>query len=206
MQTYTPHFKNKSLKNIIDKVYDDYVIEEWRTIKEFDGLYQVSNFGRVKGVKRVVGARGGKTKVVSEKIIGIKPDKQGYFLAALWKNNNGYSRLVHRLVAQAFIPNPNNLPEVNHNKGLKWDNTSTELGWMTASDNQRHSIDVLGKKTRIITGADNKCSKKVLCLNSGIVYNSTKEAAIGLGVSQPFIVMLCKKQRTSNTISIKYKG
>lgn len=72
-------------------------------------------------------------------------NKHGYEVLSLCKNGKHKMMSVHRLVAFAFIPNPENKPEVNHKKGIKSDNRASELEWMTISENEKHSYEVLGK-------------------------------------------------------------
>lgn len=100
--------------------------EQWRPIAGFPN-YQVSNRGRVKNIK-------------SGKIIKNSIDVNGYESVNLWKNNKLKHFRVHRLVAEAFIENPYNLPQINHIDENKTNNDVTNLEWCTASQNIRHSI------------------------------------------------------------------
>ena len=93
-------------------------MEEWKDIEEYEGLYQVSNLGRVKSLYWN-----------NERIMKTAKDKDGYLLVNLYKNKKGKSYLVHRLVAMAFIPNPNNLPEVNHKDEDKTNNNVDNMEW-----------------------------------------------------------------------------
>ena len=93
--------------------------EIWKDIKGFDGLYQISNLGNVKSLKRKYRK--------NEIFIKKHKDKNGYTFVALSKNNISKNFLVHRLVAQAFIPNPDNLLEINHKNEIKDDNRVENL-------------------------------------------------------------------------------
>ena len=97
--------------------------EIWKDIKEYEGLYQISNFGRVKSLH-------GKEKFLK---LHLKPD--GYMQVVLCKNYKTTSRLVHRFVAEAFVPNPNNLVQVNHKDENKTNNYVENLEWCTPSYN-----------------------------------------------------------------------
>lgn len=97
--------------------------EYWKPIKDFDD-YFISNFGRVKS-----------TKFKTERILKtVVSGKCKYVKVVLRKNNKNYSKMVHRLVAEAFLPNPDNLSEVNH----KTNNNVDNLEWMTHLDNIRY--------------------------------------------------------------------
>ena len=102
--------------------------EIWRDIAGYEGLYQVSNCGRVKSFYR-----GG--RILKQSL------KRGYMFVELYLNTNGKIHIVHRLVAQAFIPNPLNKLEVNHINGIKTDNRVENLEWVTRSENEQHAYD-----------------------------------------------------------------
>ena len=106
--------------------------EIWKDIKEYEGLYQVSNLGRIKSLPR-----NGTVQVV--KILNPCKDTYGYLRIKLSKNNKAKKYQVHRLVAQAFIPNPENKPQVNHLDGNKLNNYYKNLEWCTNGENQIHS-------------------------------------------------------------------
>lgn len=97
--------------------------EIWKDIPEYEGLYQVSNLGRIKSLPR----KG--THTTKERIMNFTKSNKGYFIAVLSKDYKKKSFSVHRLVAQAFIPNPNNLPQVNHKDENKENNNINNLEW-----------------------------------------------------------------------------
>ena len=137
--------------------------EVWRDVPRYEGLYQVSNCGRVRSTR---------TQQV------LRPDRSvhgGYLRYTLSANNRAARYRAHRLVAEAFVPNPYNKPQVNHKNGIKTDNRADNLEWCTASENQRHSRRVL----------KNECGvkkKAVLCIETGTVYPSMTAAARDLGL------------------------
>lgn len=104
--------------------------EEWKDIKEYEGLYQISNFGRVKSLEK----RAGNSKR-KEKILKEFKDKNGYIRVILCKNNKTSLKGVHRLIAEAFIPNPNNYPQINHKDEDKQNNNINNLEWCTCKYN-----------------------------------------------------------------------
>lgn len=97
-------------------------MEEWKDIEGYEGLYQVSNEGRVKSLKRYKKSRAGGVTEIQERFIKLHLNQHGYYQAPLCKDNNIRMFAVHRLVARAFIPNPNNLPQVNHKDECKTNN------------------------------------------------------------------------------------
>lgn len=117
--------------------------EEWRDIKGFEGLYQVSNLGNVKRLKSYWCKK--------ERIVKQSPNNQGYLRLTLCKNNVKYPKRVHRLVAEAFLPNPDNLPQVNHKDENKLNNRVDNLEWCTAQYNINYGTCVqrTAEKNRI---------------------------------------------------------
>lgn len=105
--------------------------EIWRDVVGYEGLYQVSNAGRVKSFH-------GK----SERILVGGVCREGYVKVLLRKNKSRKLVSVHRLVAMAFIPNPDNKPEVNHINGNKIDNRVENLEWKTRAENAKHAYDI----------------------------------------------------------------
>lgn len=100
--------------------------EIWKPIKDFE-YYFISNFGRVKS-----------TKFGKERILKLTKDKDGYSIVNLYKNNKSKTFKVHRLVAEAFLPNPYNLPQVNHKDENPQNNIASNLEWCTASYNNNY--------------------------------------------------------------------
>ena len=103
--------------------------ELWKDIQGYDGDYQISNYGRVKSLKR-------KNPLILSPILGRTED---YYSIGLTKNGNKSHYSIDRLVAEAFIPNPNNYPEVNHIDENTKNNNANNLEWVTHSQNIKHS-------------------------------------------------------------------
>lgn len=116
-----------------------YNMEEiWKDIKGYEGLYQVSNYGRVKSLDRIhnhIYKSVCKPKFYKGKIISANNNGHGYLWVVLCKNNKIMHKYIHRLVAEAFIPNPNNLPQVNHKDENMQNNCVDNLEWCTAKYN-----------------------------------------------------------------------
>ena len=108
-------------------------MEIWKDIKGYEGLYQVSNLGRVKSLSKKYGH--GKR---NEKIMACSLRKDGYISVSLFKKSKGKTFGVHRLVAEAFIPNPDNLPQVNHKDENKQNNYANNLEFCTKKYNMNY--------------------------------------------------------------------
>lgn len=113
-------------------------MEEWRTIEGYEGLYEVSDLGRVKSLARTVGGLNGTTREIEEKVMAQMGHYRGYLVVYLSKDNQKKKYFIHRLVAQAFLPNPTHAAVVNHRVGNKRDNRASELAWMTYQENTEH--------------------------------------------------------------------
>lgn len=113
--------------------------EIWKDIDGYEGIYCVSNLGRILSVK--FGPKNVSTSAsASPKIMKQSRSSSGYFHVQLYLNGESSTKLVHILVAKAFIPNPENKREVNHLDGNKENNSANNLEWVTRSENQRHAI------------------------------------------------------------------
>lgn len=113
--------------------------EIWRDIKGFEGLYQVSNLGRVKSVERLT-IRNGRNYPIKEKLLSLHHDKDGYIVVSLSNLGKSSPYKVHRLVCEAFLPNPENKPCVDHISTIKDDNRVENLRWCTHKENCNNPI------------------------------------------------------------------
>ena len=160
-------------------------MEIWKDVKDYEGLYQVSNLGSLKSNK------GYKKASVNQ---------DGYYQTTLYKNGKKRNVLVHRIVAEAFLPNLNNKPTVNHKDGNKLNNKLDNLEWATNKEQTNHSINVLGNKSVI----SDKCRKRQKELHQrkvrrsdGVIFNSIKEASMGNDLVRRHISEVCKGKRKS---------
>lgn len=122
-----PIYKNLSLQDMDG--------EEWRPVPDFEGLYSVSNMGRIRSEPRTTETNNGGYCTFHAKIKTQHKSKKGYLTTLLYKENKSYTKQVHRFVALAFIPNPDNKPQVDHINGDKEDNRAISLRWVTNDEN-----------------------------------------------------------------------
>lgn len=113
--------------------------EIWKNIEGYEGLYQVSNLGNIKSLKKHR-YNGINYYIQNEKLLKLQNDKNGYKVINLYKNKHIKNFKVHRLVAQAFIPNIEKKSEINHIDGNKQNNRIDNLEWCTETENMKHAF------------------------------------------------------------------
>ena len=152
-------------------------MEIWKDIDGYEGLYQVSNFGRVKR---------------DNKLLHLNTNTYGYKHITLCKDGKRKTVVIHTLVANAFIDNPYKKPQINHKDGNKENNTVENLEWVTQIENNRHAINTRLKKTRslLMFDKENKLIKK---------FNNRMEIEdfFGRRIYQDPITRCCNHQRKS---------
>lgn len=162
-------------------IISKYNLEEeiWKDIEGLEGIYQVSNLGRVKSLPRTILDRNNHKKQINGQYMTASDNGHGYLTVMLRENNKGVRRYIHRLVAQAFIPNPNNLPEVNHKDENKQNNIASNLEWVDYLTNRIYGtrLDRLSKANTI----HKTVVQYDLDFNYITEYESAKQAADILG-------------------------
>lgn len=129
--------------------------EIWKDIVGYEGYYQVSNLGRIKSLDRTVTRNDGVKQFKKGIIKTPKNSTDGYDLITLSKNGENKTQGIHIIVAKHFIPNPDNLPEVNHKDFNRKNNRVDNLEWSTHQDNIKHSAEAGRYKLRDFNGANN---------------------------------------------------
>lgn len=149
--------------------------EIWKDVEGFEGLYQVSNMGRVRSLDRV-DLRGRRLK---GKVLVDRHNSRGYHMIALCRDGDVEYKSIHRLVAKAFLDNPDNLPEVNHKDENKANNAVSNLEWCTS----RYNVMYGTRNERI-----SKANKRPIYMVSGsghrYFFESVKKAAKLLGLNR----------------------
>ena len=167
-------------------------MEIWKDIKNYEGIYQINNFGKIKSAYK-------KGNNCNNKILKASYTYNGYERIGLSKNNKTKKYLVHRLVAETFIPNPNNYEQVNHKDENKQNNNINNLEWCTRSYNINYG------------NRNNNLNKEVwqYDLKGNFIkkWKSTMEIQRSLGYKNQSISSACRgKSRTAYNYIWKYKG
>lgn len=182
-----------------------YVREEWKAISGYEGLYEVSNFGRIKSLARNTNNQYQNT----DTILKLRYYKTGYSYVNLYKDHKMKSHTVHRLVAAAFIPNPDNLPCVNHMDENKGNNCVWNLEWCSKQYNNVYGsrLKAIGNK---LAGRTNTGSSKTVLQydrNGNFIkeWPSTAEIQRQLGIPSSHISMCCNnKLKTARGYVFRY--
>jgi len=114
--------------------------EEWKNIRGYTGFYQVSNFGKIKSVSRIIKKNDGKILTLKERVLRQSLNTKGYPYINLCRNCICISKTIHIIVARAFVSNPKRKPQVNHKDGNKLNNNDWNLEWNTNKENSIHAI------------------------------------------------------------------
>lgn len=163
--------------------------EVWKAVKGYEGLYEVSNSGKVRTLPHTTNG----ITVPSTELKTSMHKSHRYIRLRLYKNGESKDYMLHRLVAQAFVPNPCNKPQINHIDGDRANNSASNLEWCTQAENNRHAIDMGLQNPWIMIQAR---KKKILQISmSGEVvkeWESMTEAAKALGLQVSNISHCCK--------------
>ena len=159
--------------------------EIWKDIEGYEGIYQVSNIGRVKRLKGFCRKE--------EKIISFYLNK-GYRAVNLYRNNKLKAMPIHRLVALSFIENTHNKPQVNHIDGVKINNCVENLEWNTRSENIKHAYEIgLNKTTKLID------------YTTGVIYDSIRKASYHFPFPETHLAKMLRGERPNRTNLEYYK-
>lgn len=174
----------------------------WKDIIGYEGRYQVSSTGIIKGYDKVVTNHMGSG--IRKGVIMKLNICKGYLRVSLRKYNKSKSLYVQRIVAETFIINTENKKEVNHINGNKLDNRIENLEWVTPRENMLHAYST-GLKVGM-KGIVNPKSIQVIDTKTGIIYESTQDAADKNGIKRRTLSRKLSGERNNNTTFIIYKN
>jgi hypothetical protein len=170
--------------------------EIWKSIKDYENLYQVSNLGRIRSMHSKWNNSG--DKILCGRL------HEGYYKIVLTKDGKASQKFIHRLIAEAFIPNPHNKPCINHINGIKTDNSIENLEWVTIQENCQHAHNTGLQPSR--KGGNNPWSK----LNSGQVLEifhstrSNREIAEQYNITRDAVSLIKTGKNWSHVTGKKY--
>lgn len=171
--------------------------EIWKDIEGYESIYKVSNYVNIKSLERPIYRNGKIFCIQKEKILKHSYHSAGYNAVNLYKNQLPNLCLVHRIIAEAFIPNPENKPTINHINGIKSDNRLENLEWSTYSENNQHAYTVLGKKGPFDKIPGN--AKLTLNLETGIYYDSIRHASDSLNMNRGTLLSMLNGNNRNRT-------
>ena len=181
-------YKNLSLENMEGEI--------WKDIEGYEGFYQVSNMGRVKSLNY---NQTKKPRILKQITVG-----RGYLRVVLRWNKPRKAYLVHRLVAETFLPNPDNKPTVDHLNTIKTDNVVKNLRWATYKE-QINDNTKTKEKTKVTSSKNGKHAikfvdieskrKKVRCITTNEVFSSMAEASKSFNIQRSNIIACCNGRR-----------
>ena len=167
--------------------------EIWKDVAGYEGYYRVSNYGRVKSLKS-------KTKN-ADNVLSAARGTGGYLFVTLRKSGNQKHFDIHRLVANAFIPNPENFPQVNHKNGIKGDNLTNNLEWVTQSGNIKHAYSMgLMENTRAALRKKSKTPEGRRQLD--VLHKSKQKAVFAICVREGNIKRFASAREASKELKI----
>ena len=174
-------------------------IEIWKDVENYEGFYQVSNLGRVRSLERDVYCQNGIVHHLKEKVLVQNLDKQGYAYVSLCLNGKMKTIKTHRLVALAFIPNPENKPQVNHKDEVKTNNVVDNLEWCSAQENVNYGTGIAravqNRKSQKLGNHPN--AKPVFCVELNKKFDCAKRVEEELGIWGTSIGKACRGERNT---------
>jgi hypothetical protein len=178
--------------------------EIWVPIIGHENFYEISNLGRVKSLKRVIGRENFGSYTREERFLKLVIKKSGYCVFSVMSNGLKEQIFLHRIIAEYFIPNPDDKAEVNHINGIKTDNRIENLEWATRQENAQHAF-----RTGLMnpqSGVTHYSSKRVINLKTGETFNTARDAAKSAGISTTHFYGMMSGERRNSTCFVLAKN
>lgn len=184
--------------------------EIWKPIFGYEGLYSVSNLGSVRSENRIVKSKNGVLKKLFGRILIIRKNRTGYNTVFLSNKGTVKNTQVHRLVAQAFIPNPENKPCVNHKNGIRHDNRVENIEWCSYSENNKYTYAVLKRKPSMLGAFEDKnpnAKAIIQIFPDGSIkeYSCAIRASKETNIPVKNICSACRKKQTAGGFQWQWK-
>ena len=190
-------WKNLSLEDMEGEV--------WKDIEGYEGIYQVSNMGRVKSLDRTIKRINNRSDYAKMKgrVLAQFKDTKGYLTTNLCKDGKQSHPPIHRLVAKAFVDNIENKKTVDHINTIITDNRAENLRWFTYKEQvtlneitrERHKKVVIENGRKSIKIAHERNKRKTRCITTGMIFDSAKEAGEFYGINPRNISDYCRTKR-----------
>lgn len=164
--------------------------EVWKDVVGYEGLYQVSDKGRIKSLRREIIYKNGRIHTYEERILKVFKDEDGYNRINLTKTKTHKQYAIHRLVAEAFLPNPDNLPQVNHKDENPSNNNVENLEWCDST----YNINYGTRKDKIRKKVYQYSTNDVL-----IAIFPSVEDCVKNGYNHTCVVECCRKKKSRKT-------
>jgi hypothetical protein len=173
--------------------------ELWQPGQGYEGYYEVNTCGVIRGIDRLANLPDGRKRRIKGRILATKRNNDNYLFVSLSKDGITKTKYIHRAVAEAFIPNPWGLPEVNHLDGNKENNAIANLQWCTHQQNVQHAYDTGLSSNK---GGTHPFAVRIIDNVLNMVFATEKEWCVARGINYSTGRNILKGQK-SRTISLK---
>ena len=196
------NFKQKSTKEKYNPIIEKDSI--FKSIKDFENMYEISNYGIIKSVDRNIICKDGQIKPIKSRYIRPADNGHGYKFVYLWKNNKQHRYYVHRLVAETFLSNPDNLSEVNHIDNNKANNNVNNLEWCNRLYNERQKFKhISGYPAKPIEQIDANTNEIIAEFES--MSDCERKLRMNVATIRKYIKNNTIKTKFGNTFILKWK-
>ena len=173
------------------------IAEIWKDVQGYEGLYQVSNMGRVKSLGRFVDRLASGHCWQKERILKLHKKHNGYLGVILLKDGKAKNFKVHRLVALAFIPNPENKTEVDHINAIKTDNSINNLRWASHKENMNNSLTIDFLFSIAKSGKNHPRARAIRNIDTKEIFDTIEQASKRYSISHSAIIYAIKNNGRS---------